>query len=231
MNSLISLRALVKPGFGTYHKHTLSTAKAMLSLFLGSRFCNKIPNHADHTTIMISLIFVLIKRSFAPHCIQPNRFIRLILSRFFKILPSNVGFHETPIEELSIPPMFYRHVQPHKGVPEFSFAVDVMLARFLRGEIMLSFSQIMHVLSFIQRHMREAYEKYAIMALILRDEERRSWQEFDLDCSCPENVSEIDCIIAAEEILEEFQQRFLYFIDRCCFYFWMQRKRTFSRLQ
>jgi hypothetical protein len=224
--------SIVKVQFGNWHESTMMTTERLTKLLLHSNLCDNLPTHGDNTITIISFTFVLLKKSLPENCRQTKKIMRMILRRILKTLPSNLDFHKTPIEQLLIPPIMYQHRQPHIGVREFSFAVDMMLARCLRGEIRVSFSEIVHALYVIQSNMRDAYEKYSIMALeILREEERRSWRAFDLGCGCPSRAHEIDCIIAADENLEEFQQRFLYFIERCCFIFSMLAKRTFSRLE
>jgi hypothetical protein len=107
-----------------------------------------------------------------------------------------------------------------------------MLTRCLSGKIRMSFSEIAHALFVIQSHMREAYEKYSNMALeVLREQECQSWCALDVGCGSPYEAHEMNCILEADKLLKEFQQRFSYFLESCCFYFWMQTNRTFSRLR
>jgi hypothetical protein len=224
------LRPIVRPMFGNNPEHTYITAKRLNDLLLGSSLCDRIPSRGNDTTTTISFTVVLLQKSLPENYRQTNKIMEMILRRILKTLPSNVDFHETPIELSLVHPMIYQHSQPHTRVPEFSLAVDGMLAPCLRGEIRLSFSEIVHAFSIIQSHMSIAFERYSDMALeVLQEQESRSWRVFDVGFGCPDEANEIKCILEADEHLEEFQQRFSDLIECCCFYFLMQTKRTFSR--
>jgi hypothetical protein len=124
----------------------------------------------------------------------------------------------------------FQHRELYTGVAEFTFAVNMMTG-CLRGDIRLSFSEIVHSLSVIQRDMLLAYERNSvILDEILCEEERRSWRVVDIGGFPDENM-EVFCVNKADDHLVEFQQRFSDFIERCCFYLWMQIRRSFSQLK
>lgn len=222
---------IVRAGFGNIHSDTCITAHDLICLLLGSELSLHTSELADHVTIIISFAVVLLRRSLAPNCSRPNRFIYMILKRIFKMLPSNLG-----VDSIDIDPQFeiavrYIDIEPHTGVNKFSFAVNRNLAPCLRGEIRLSFSETMHALSIIQKHMLLAYEKYSeIVDVLLEEEEQRSWRLVDTGC-CPYERLEKQIIYRANENLDEFQRRFSSFIEECYFYYEMQIKRSFSQLQ
>jgi hypothetical protein len=215
---------IVREWFGIVAGDTCITVEKLNSLLLESQLIRRISVHADHTTIIISFTLVLLRRIFYPNYSRPNRIIRMIMKRIFKILRTNISAYECQNSSDRIPHREWKHLplQPHKGILQFRYAVDEMLLPCLRGEISLSFPELVHVLSIIRFHIGVAYNNLSpIMVELLMEDELRGW-EARFDCSW---------VYDANENLEEFLQRFSYFIEHCCFYFLMQTRRTFSQLQ
>lgn len=221
---------IVLPGFANLPYDTDVTAKNVISMLLGI-WLDYISTDGDQMTIMISFALFLLRKSLSTYCRKPKRFILMILKRIFRMLPSNPMIERQDDSVMArLRHLRFQHRELYTGVAELTFAVN-MMSGYLRGDIRLSFSEIVHSLSVIQRHMIIAYERNSIILTdIDHEEEKRSWRLWYIG-GCPDEIMEVSCVNNSEELLAEFQQRFSDFIERCCFYLWMQIRRSFSQLQ
>ena len=217
---------IVRAEFGNDHDATCLTTENV-NLMLSCDGVDGISDLGNQMTIILTFAFFLFRRSFTQHCRRPNRFICMIFRRIFRILPSNFG----EVQNLSMtqfPELRFQHRELYTGIAEFSFAVN-MVSGWLRGDIRLSFSEIVHSLFVIQRHMLIAFERNSIILTeIEREENKRSRGVLLLD---PYERLEVLAVNYANDYIVVFQQRFSDFIERCCFYLCMQIRRSLYQLR